>query len=401
MKRTADVIVIGGGVLGAATLFELAARGLTAVLVERSLPGRQGSGTTAGNLHIQAVHSRRPNQQVPVNVARLLPFQREASTLWEGVGERLGADVGLVRSGGFTVAETAEDVEELHTKSLWESDAGIPTEVLDGTAARAAMPQLGPSVRGATWCALDGYANSLLATPAYLSAARTLGATVYTDAPVVAIERSGSSWTVRSTIGEFSAPAVVNAAGPWIQQVSAMAGYRLAMAPVAIQMHETVRAPRFLPHLVQHVSRGLSVKQVTTGNVLVGGGWPAGRLDLAGRTTISEESVAGNMADAIRIVPAVEKLTLSRAWPGPLAATPDEMPVIGEITGSDGFFVTGGTYAFTFSPVWARTMTELIIGEPPTIEVADLSPDRLLLDEAEPAAPRVPAPAPTLQKADH
>jgi sarcosine oxidase subunit beta len=380
VNRTADVVVIGGGVLGAATALELAGRGLSTVLLERGLPGRQGSGTTAGNLHVQAIHSRRPGQAVAVDNARLVPLQRATSDLWNGVNDRLGRDVQIVRSGGFTVAETEADLAELTRKAVWEKEYGIPTEVLDGDAARAAMPRLGDTVIGATWCPWDGYANSLLATPAFVAAAVRRGAAVYTNSPVTGIRRkaAGEGWTVDSTVGTFSAATVVNAAGPWIQDVAALAGLGLTMAPLAIQMLETVRAPRFLPHLVQHIGIGLSVKQVVSGSVVIGGGWPAGELNLGGTTAVLDESVAGNLADAVRIVPEVAALRLARAWTGPLAATPDEMPVIGEAPGLPGFFIVGGTYSFTFAPLWAETLADLIQGRVPAHDVADLGPARLL-----------------------
>ncbi|WOF23256.1 FAD-dependent oxidoreductase [Microbacterium betulae] len=379
MRGTADVVVIGGGVLGAATAFELSERGHDVVLLERALPGRQGSGTTAGNLHIQAIHPERPGQDVPVDTARLLPLQREASLLWDELEARLDADLEVTRSGGFTVAETDAQERALREKHRWERAAGVPTEVMDGDSVRAASPSIGPSVRAATYCAWDGYANSLLAIPAYLRRASGLGARVYAHAPVRALDRRPEgTWLVTSDAGEFEAPFVVNAAGPWIQEVMALAGARIAMAPIAIQMHETVRAGRLLEVLVQHVGRGLSVKQVRTGNVVIGGGWPAGALRLGDYTPIDERSADGNMSDARRIVPAVSALRLSRAWAGPLAATPDEMPVVGAVPGHDGLFVMGGTYAFTFSPLWARTIAELIGRAAPAIEVDDLGPGRLL-----------------------
>lgn len=382
MKAAFDVIVIGGGVLGAATAYELASRGHSVAVLERTFPGRQGSGTTAGNLHIQAIHTRRPGQQSPVDVTRFLPLQRTAHELWTRVEDRLGEPVGLVESGGFTVAETDEDLAALHEKAVWEREVGIPTEVLDRSALREAAPELGETVIGATWCAQDGYANALLTIPAYLRGAQRHGARVFTQAPVEAVERVGGDWLVTSRVGEFTAPAVINVAGPWIQQVSRMAGFDLEMAPLAIQMLETVRAPRFLDYLVQHISRGLSVKQVAGGNLVIGGGWPSAELVLGGYTPVLEESVVGNLADAVRIVPGVERYRLSRAWAGPLAATPDEMPVLGEVGEGSGYYVGGGTYAFTFSPLWARTLAELVEGAPPSIEIADLGPERLMRESA-------------------
>ncbi len=378
MKATADVVIIGAGVLGAATAFELADRGLDVIVLERTLPGRQGSGTTAGNLHIQAIHPQRPGQDKPVDTRRLVPLQRETSLLWDALPDRLDRAVDIVRCGGLTVAETAAEVAALHDKHVWEREAGIPTEVLDGEAAREAMPALGETVKAATYNPWDGYADSLRTNPAYLAGAKARGARVFTHAPVTSLTRVGTTWEVVSAVGEFSAPYVVNAAGPWIQQVSALAGVELAMAPLAIQMHETVRAPRFMEHLVQHVGIGLSVKQVLSGSVVIGGGWPSGTLDLDGVTPVSEQSLAGNMADATRIVPRVAAHRLARVWPGPLAATPDEMPVIGEVPDAPGLLVMGGTYAFTFSPLWARTIGEIVQDGRPSLDLADLGPARLI-----------------------
>ncbi|MFE9604440.1 NAD(P)/FAD-dependent oxidoreductase [Streptomyces hokutonensis] len=377
-----DVVVIGAGILGASAAFHLAERGYRVVVLERGAPNREGSGTTAGNLHIQAIHTRRPGQEVPVDSARLLPLQRRASDHWSQIEERLGADVELRRGGGFMVAETAAQEEELREKHEWEREAGIPTEVLTGDEARKELPLLSDRVRAASWCPLDGYANPLLITPAYLAAARRLGVDVHAFTPVTGIRRVGADYKVLSGDRSWTAPVVVNTAGPWITETSALAGIRIQMSPVAIQMHVTVRVPPVMRHLVQHIGEGMSVKQVSAGNLLIGGGWPAAKLDMEGRSTVSVPSMAGNLAQAGRILPFLGDLRLLRMWAGPLAATPDEMPVIGEVPGHRGFFVAGGTYAFTLAPVWGDTLARQISGEAPADPVDDLGPGRLLHDDA-------------------
>ncbi|WP_043662800.1 NAD(P)/FAD-dependent oxidoreductase [Streptomyces xylophagus] len=377
-----DVVVIGAGILGASAAFHLAERGYRVVVLERGAPNREGSGTTAGNLHIQAIHTRRPGQEVPVDSARLLPLQRRASDHWSQIEERLGADVELRRGGGFMVAETADQEEELREKHEWERRAGIPTEVLTGDEARKQLPLLSDRVRAASWCSLDGYANPLLITPAYLAAARRLGVEVHAFTPVTGIQQVGDDYKVLSGDRSWTAPVVVNVAGPWITEISALAGIQIRMSPVAIQMHVTVRVPPVMHHLVQHIGEGMSVKQVSAGNLLIGGGWPAAALDMAGRSTVSVPSMAGNLAQAGRILPFLGELRLLRMWAGPLAATPDEMPVIGEVPGHPGFFVAGGTYAFTLAPVWGDTLARQIAGEAPADPVDDLGPGRLLHDDA-------------------
>lgn len=373
---TADVVVVGAGILGAATAWHLTRSGSSVIVLERGAPNREGSGSTAGNLHVQAVHTRRPGQDVPLNSRRFLPLQKAASDRWTDVPEELDADIELTRAGGLTVAETDEQAAELVAKSRWEAEVGVPTELLDGDAAREMMPELGRTVRAATWCPVDGYANPLLVTPAYLQAAIRCGAQLHTDCAVTALRRASAVWQVEAGDLVAEAPVVIDVAGPWLGAIAALAGITLAMAPVAIQMHATVRSPPLLRHLVQHIGEGLSVKQVTAGNVLIGGGWPSGPIDLSGRTAASVASMTGNLAQAIRILPVLGGLRLLRMWAGPLAATPDEMPVIGEVPGAEGFFVAGGTYAFTFAPLWAQTLTALIHGQQPPVDLTGLEPQR-------------------------
>jgi sarcosine oxidase, subunit beta len=376
--RTADAVVIGAGVLGAATTLALAREGLRVALLEREAPNRGGSGATAGNLHIQVVHARRPGQEVPVDTERFLPLQVAASGLWEELDRVLEGTIELRRSGGFTVAEHEHEVTELESKRRIERAHGLHTELLDGEAARAALPLLGPTVAAATFCADDGYANPLLATPAMVEAARRLGAEVHGFSPVTAIRRIEESWTVLTPRAAWSAPVVINVAGPWMAGVCALAGIDLDIRPIALQMHATERLAPTLEHLVQHIGDGLSVKQVTAGNVLIGGGWPAATVDLVGRSLPSMESLFGNLALAQRILPFLRSRRILRVWAGALGATPDEMPVVGEVPGYPGFLVAGGTYAFTFAPLWASVLCSLATGESPRFAVDDLGPGRLV-----------------------
>jgi sarcosine oxidase, subunit beta len=375
---TADVVIVGAGILGAATAYHLAAAGHTVTVLERGGVNREGSGTTAGNLHIQAIHARRPGQLVPVDIGRLLPLQTLASHYWSTIEDDLERAVELRRGGGFMIAETAADMAELRRKHALESAAGLRTELLDGDAARAAFPFLAPTVAMADWSEADGYANPLLVTGAYLDAAVRHGATVRAFTPVTGVTRQRTGFLVTAGPHQWSAPALVNVAGPWISSVAALCGLEIAMNPVAIQMHITMRIPPVMDCLVQHIGHGLSVKQVAAGQILVGGGWPAAGLDLNGRSTASVASLRGNLELATRILPFISGLRLLRMWAGPLAATPDEMPVIGEVPGWPGYFLAGGTYAFTFAPLWARCLAALIEGRDPPLSLAGLSPGRLM-----------------------
>ncbi|MBZ2195466.1 NAD(P)/FAD-dependent oxidoreductase [Occultella gossypii] len=378
---TTDIVVIGGGILGASTAYQLARAGHRVTVLERGAPNREGSGTTAGNLHIQGIHTRRPGQAVAADNLRFLPLQRTASTLWSQLPDELDADLELTRNGGFMVAETPEQVQELHQKFDLETQLGLTCEIVSGDEARRRMPALSETVIAAEWCAEDGYANPLLVTPAYLGAARRYGAQVEAFSPVTGIEHDGGAYVVRSGHREWSAGVVIDTAGPWIADVAALAGIRLDMSPVAIQMHITTRMPLgTLTCLVQHIGAGMSVKQVGAGNILIGGGWPAEAFRAHGRSRVATDSISGNLHQAAAVLPLLRDLRLLRTWAGPLAATPDEMPVIGEVPSSPGFFVAGGTYAFTLAPLWGLVLRDLVEGNSPLEPVADLGVDRLVLD---------------------
>ena len=257
-------MVIGAGIVGAATAWALAEADLRVHVLEQGPVNRGGSGATAGNLHIQAVHSERPGQLAPLDAGRLLPLQRAASDLWQAVADRLQSDIGLRRPGGFTVAETDEEVALLTAKRALEVQHGIPTEIVTGAELRRAAPEVSASVLAATWCALDGYANPLAVTPAFLAAAAARGARVDAFRPVVALVREPGGWRV-DTGGPVRAPVVINVAGSDAWRITRMAGVELAARPAHLQMHITTRTGLRLPHLIQHIGQGLSVKQLPTG----------------------------------------------------------------------------------------------------------------------------------------
>lgn len=382
MTDSVDVVVIGAGILGAATARELATRGLRVAIFDAGAANSQGSGATAGNVHVQGIHTRRPGQDTPVDVSRLLPLQRAAHDGWLRWHAELGNSSGYVQSGGWMVAETDADVEQLHLKYGWEAAVGIPTEVVDGDTARRDNPALGKTVLAATRCDWDGFANPALITPALLTDAVRSGARLIEHAPVTALSPVADGWAVTAGDNVVRCGRVVDVAGPWLADVARLIGVELVLTPIAIQLFTTAPVPPTVTGLIQHVAQGMSVKQTSDGRLMVGGGWPAGSMRPDGSADVDETGIAGSLAQAARVLPALAELQVDRAWSGPLAATPDEMPVIGEIPGRAGFFVAGGTYAFTFAPVWSRSLAALITGDQPPLELADLGPERLLANTA-------------------
>nr|WP_296765390.1 FAD-binding oxidoreductase [Rhodococcus sp. (in: high G+C Gram-positive bacteria)] len=377
MRSEVDVVVIGAGIVGAATALALTRAGSRVAVLDRTVPNTAGSGTTAGNLHIQTIHTRRPGQGTAVDVEQLLPLQKSTSTLWNSLAETVPG-LGLNRCGGFMVAETEQQVDALVTKHAWEQDAGIPTEVLTGDEARRALPALGPTIEAATWCPWDGFAEPDLAGPALLGQAVLEGATVHPSTPVTGLARVGDDWEVLTDSGTWTAPVVIDVAGPWMAPIASLAGVSLDLVPTSLQMHSLSAAPRALEVLVQHVGEGMSIKQDRTGRLVLGGGWPAGAFHDTDAAPSRRESTTGNLEQVRRLLPTLGRNRLLETWTGPVVTTPDEMPVIGELSGAPGVFVAGGTYSFTFAPLWAQVLTALVHGSEPEVDVSAFSPDRLV-----------------------
>ena len=378
MNSNVDVAVIGAGILGAATSYELAKLGYKVAVFEQTAINRGGSGATAGNLHIQAVHKKRPGQVVELDQVRFLPLQLAASKLWETVEQELETDIEMRRIGGITIAETPEEMAEIQSKRIAEEKFGIPGEILSRDQLKEFEPLIGPTVNLAEYCPWDGYVNPLKVTPAWLRAGIRYGVKVLPFTPIDTIKQTVNGWQVHSSNNSWTTKYVVLVTGPWTASVLHRIGINIQMNSVAIQMHITERIPHRMQYLVQHIGQGLSVKQVSAGQILIGGGWPAKQLDLEGTSPISFDSIIGNLQLASRVLPFLKQQRLLRSWTGALGATADEMPVIGEIPGREGLFVAGGTYSFTFAPLWAKVLTQLINGTPPEVNISDLKPDRLI-----------------------
>lgn len=383
MKNVFDVALIGAGILGAATSFELAKQGLRVGVFEKGAINRGGSGSTAGNLHIQAVHKKRPQQEVELDQVRFLPLQLAASKLWDSVEDELETNVEMRRIGGITIAESDEDVIEIRNKKREEEKLGIPGEILTPDQLKEFEPLIGPTVQLAEYCPLDGYVNPLKITPAWLRAGIRKGVDVYPFTGIEQISRTQDVWTLRSNNDSWQAKIVIFVPGPWTAPLLAQLGIRLRMNSVAIQMHLTERIAPIMKYLIQHIGQGLSVKQVDAGQILIGGGWPAKELRLQGPSPVSFQSVVGNLQLAARVLPFLHEVRLLRAWTGALGATADEMPIIGRIPNCEGVYVAGGTYSFTFAPLWAKILMQLITNQPLEVSIEGLQPDRLIESQQE------------------
>lgn len=384
-----DVAIIGGGLIGCASAYYLSKAGAKVVLLERGQLNGGASGQNAGSLHFQLEHRLIRDIEVRQrDLAFYVGLTKIAIELWRGVDAELGADTEISMHGGLMVAESASDIALLERKARLERGQGLEVEMLDRDSARRLAPYLSERIQAALYCPLEGHCNPRLLTPAYARRAGELGATVRCRTSVSAIARCAGRWMV--TLGSQNAGAgetlrcevVLDAAGAWAADVAALANVHLPLFPVALTMNVTEKMAPRVPHLVQHVGRKLSLKQIDDGNLLIGGGWRSRLRQHAGKWAVAEspdillDSISGNLRAAVAVVPSIGRLRLLRAWTGTTVNTPDDLPVLGEVQQAPGFFVASGGAGFTFGPAYALLMSELIQGGQTSWPLEPFSPGR-------------------------
>lgn len=383
-----DVVVLGGGLVGCAAAYYLSRSGAGVALIEQADINREASGRNAGSLHFQLEYRLiNYGDDQAAQFAQIIPLSLLAIEDWLGLERELQADLEVGMGGGLIVAESPSDVALLEKRQALQARWGLPTSLLSAAEVRRLAPYLAESVTAAGYCAKEGHANPRLVAPAFARRAAERGAQIRCHTRVRSLDRDGQDWRISVTrsdgqVEEICAGAVLNAAGAWAGEIAAMAHLHLPIFAVPLTMNVSERSAPLIPHLVQHASKRLSLKQVAAGNVLVGGGWP-GRFRRVGTTLDTHrradtvlDNVVDNLSLATRLVPAIGRLHLLRSWTGTTGVTADQMPLLGEVPEAPRFFVAAGGAAFTHGPTYARLISELILNGHAAASIDLYSPAR-------------------------
>lgn len=389
-----EVVVIGAGLVGAATAYQLARRGQEVLVIESDDINAGASGRNAGSLHFQLEPRMSDTLRAqPERLARLLPVSLQAIEDWRRIDEDIG-DVGVGQSGGLLLGETAADEALLERKVELENRHGLQTELLAGADLSRLAPYLSGGVRVASYCRHEGHADPLRVTPGYVRAGQRLGVQYWQLAQVDRLARDGAGFQL-SVIRELApgdarteivhAGRIVIAAGAWAQPLARQLGVQLDIVPAALTMSATERTAPLIPHLLQHMGRKLSLKQTEAGNLLIGGGWPAslqwsGQAKAMDRTDTLPQSLIGNLRVARDVVPSIAPLRLLRSWTGIASDTPDHLPVCGPLPGVPGAFIVGASSSFTLGPTLAAALSEIMLDGRSRLDLHDCDPARVLLN---------------------
>lgn len=355
--NSADVIVVGGGVVGCAVAFMLSREGRSVVLLERDTIGAHASRVSAGMLTpLAEAHG----------AAAALPLGREALALFPDLVAELrarsGIDPGFVRSGVLRVATTTAEAEAFRVRAAaLAGDDGVAW--LDATAAREREPALSADGLGALWSPNEAQIGAERLTAAYARAAVALGARIEERTPVAVLLREGTRVTgVRTASGDWSAPWVVLATGPWAGRDAHAQGVSAPppIEPVRGQI-VALRPARTLLRTIVWDERIYLVPR-PDGRVLAGATEERVGFDCR----VTAEGVRALVASAIARVPALADAAFAGAEAGLRPGSPDDQPTIGAAPGQEGLLVAAGHHrrGVLLSALTGQLVADLVAGRP-------------------------------------
>ena len=365
LPKTASIVIIGGGVMGASTAYHLALRGHKDILLleKEEFFGQGATGRCAGGVRYQFA--------TEVNIRLSL----ESLPMLERFPAELGQEVDYVQCGYLFLLTNQEDIRAFERNVKLQHSLGVQTEWLDGDEIRARLPQmrLDDVLRG-TFHARDGLCDPNGVVMGYITAANRLGVQTATEVEVLGLQvESGRIAGVHTNQGVISTPVVVNAAGPWVGRVAALAGVEVPITPIRRQMLTTTPLPEVPSNFPFVIDFAQSLYFHREGDGLLTG--MSNPNEAAGfDQNVDPDWELVNLEKAAERLPLLEKAGLASHWAGLYEVTPDAHPIFGA-TPIEGFYLVGGFsgHGFMHGPVAGKLMAEILSdGQASTVDISML-----------------------------
>ncbi|HIE38230.1 MAG TPA: FAD-binding oxidoreductase [Anaerolineales bacterium] len=372
LPNTAEVVIVGGGVMGTSTAYHLALKGCRDVLLleRESFFGMQATGKCAGGIRYQF------GTEINVRLSLLsLP-------MLDRFEAELGQPIDLRYCGYLFLLTREEDVEVFRRNVEMQRRLGVGTEWLEPAEIAELVPLIDlEGVLGGTFHARDGLADPGGVVQGYVSGARRLGARLLNDVEVTGIRVEGGR--VRGVVtdrGEVATPVVVNAAGPWAGEVGRMAGMEIPIVPVRRQIVVTGPIPEVPPDFPFVIDFAQSLYFHREGpGILTGMSNPDEPVGF--NQSVDPEWGLVHLEAAMKRMPLLERAGLASHWAGLYEVSPDAHPILGRIPQVEGFYCVGGFsgHGFMHGPICGLLLAEEILdGQAHTMDISPLYIDRFL-----------------------
>ncbi|MBI5353803.1 MAG: FAD-binding oxidoreductase [Chloroflexi bacterium] len=353
LPNTADIVIIGGGVMGASAAYHLAQRGLkNIVLLEKeSFFGQGATGRCAGGVRYQF--------STEINVKLSI----ESLPMLERFKEEIGQDISYKQCGYLLVAINEKDAKVFKHNVELQNKLGVPTQLLTGDEVCKRLPLMKfDDALAGTFNPKDGIVDPNSVVMGYVSAAQKMGVKAFTGAEVIGVTVSGNQVEeVQTTLGGIKTRMILNAAGPWSSQIGKMAGVNLPVLPLRRQMFTTSplkELPADFPFVIDF-AKSLYFHREGEG-LLIG---MSNQDEQPGiDQNVDEDFELVNLEAAIERMPLVEKAQRASHWAGLYEVTPDAHPIFGN-TNVNGFTVCTGFsgHGFMHGPISGKLMSEFIL----------------------------------------
>jgi sarcosine oxidase subunit beta len=374
VKRSADVVIIGGGCMGASVAYHLTRRGVTdVVLLEREQLLATGStGRNAGGVRHQ--FSNDANIRLSI----------ESIRLFEHFADEVGHPADFHQDGYLFLLSTPASLDTFKKNVALQRAHGVEVQWLDAREAERLVPGLDAAgVLGATFCARDGIADPNGVTIGFAKAAQAAGAVIERDTEVIGIRVvKGRVAGVDTSGGSMDAGVVVNAAGPYARPVGRLAGVDVPVDPIRRHIFiagldaKAGAAPVPASHIMVIDFETTFYFHREGAGVLLGMGNPheAPGFD----TTVQWDFLPQVIDVAVRRLPALAAASISHAWAGLYEMSPDGNPIIGGVPEVGGLFLINGFsgHGFQHSPAAGRILADLIVGRDPGLDCGPFALER-------------------------
>jgi sarcosine oxidase subunit beta len=379
LPRTADIVIIGAGVIGASIAYHLLRENIRVVVLEKKEVAGGSSGACEGLLLMQ---SKKPGLHSDLALQSLQKFPT--------LVRALDHPIEFENKGGVVVIESEAELAAMQVFVERQAKAGLDISLLNRTQARRIEPALSEDIVGVTFSPLESLVNPLLLTIGFLQAARKAGATVLTHTRVEGIDlEHGRVAAVRTDKGRIAAPIVINAAGSWAAQIGEMVGLTIPIKPRRGQILVTEAVPpllkrcilsakyiaaKFDPRIAAAGDVGFAVEQTQSGNILIGS-----TREFAGYNKgTTFEGILTLARNISRVIPGLRNLQVIRSFAGLRPYTPDGLPILGRVDEIDGFIMAAGHEGdgITLAPITGEMIAELVSTGSAPDPLSDLSLDR-------------------------
>lgn len=370
MSRTADVIIIGSGVIGCATAYYLAKKGTSVIVLDKDENiGNGGSARNGGGVR----QSGRDPRELPLAMYAV-------NNLWPTLSEELGVNVEYHKKGNLRLGKTEHHLEILQGLTDRATACGLDVRMIDGAEVRAINPYLSDEVIGASWCATDGHANPLMTTLGYYRAARRLGVQFYTGEEVTELQTiKGKARRVITRKNVFEGEKIIVAAGYESRWILESVGIDIPMSRDLIEALVTEAEAPMFPQMLGTADADFYGHQTDHGSFVFGGA--------SGFETVNKDN-GHNMTSSItapcicrgimKYIPKLADAKIVRTWAGYEDVSADGVPVLGEIKEIPGLITacafTG--HGFGISPIVGTLLAEVAREEKTTLDLSAFRYDR-------------------------